>query len=82
MIVYAVISDEEYGDLVTSYQFISNVHFTSTEQVKMCIEYCKEKERLSEDTLNYLLEKITLLSTHVEVGKSNEAGEAIGALLN
>lgn len=55
-------TDEEYEDLITSYQFIINVQFTNTNQVKSCIEFCKAKERLSEDVLNYLLEKIQMLN--------------------
>lgn len=72
MIIYAVLSDEEYEDLITSYDFITKMNFTTKEQVKMAIEYCESKERLSEDTLNYLLEKIQILSNELEVDKSNQ----------
>lgn len=81
MIIYAVLSDEEYEDLITSYEFITKMEFTNLEQVKMAIEYCQAKERLSEDTLNYLLEKIHLLH-ELEITESNQDWEVIGASAN
>lgn len=86
MIVYTTMTDEEYEDLITSYQFITNVQFTNTDQVKQCIEYCEAKERLSEDTLDYLLEKIHSLSKSIDSGleitESNEDRETVGAIDN
>lgn len=82
MIVYTTMTDEEYEDLITSYQFITNVQFTNTDQVKSCIEYCKAKERLSEDILNYLLEKINILKNGLEITESNEDRETVGAIDN
>lgn len=82
MIVYTTMTDEEYEDLITSYQFITNVQFTNTDQVKQCIEYCKAKERLSEDTLDYLLEKINILKNGLEITESNEDRETVGAIDN
>lgn len=82
MIVYTAMTDEEYEDLITSYQFITNVQFTNTDQVKQCIEYCKAKERLSEDTLNYLFEKINILKNGLEITESNEDRETVGAIDN
>lgn len=82
MIVYATMTDEECEDLITSYQFITNVQFTNTNQVKKCIEYCKAKERLSEDTLNYLLEKINILKNELEITESHEDREAFRTIDN
>lgn len=82
MIVYTTMTDEEYEDLITSYQFITNVQFTNTDQVKTCIEYCKAKERLSEDTLDYLLEKINILKNGLEITESNEDRETVGVIDN
>lgn len=82
MIVYTTMTDEEYEDLITSYQFITNVQFTNTDQVKSCIEYCKAKEKLSEETLDYLLEKIQLLNNGLEITESNEDRETVGAIDN
>lgn len=82
MIVYTTMTDEEYEDLITSYQFITNVQFTNTDQVKSCIEYCKAKEKLSEETLDYLLEKVQLLNNGLEITESNEDRETVGAIDN
>ena len=82
MIIYAVLSDEEYEDLITSYEFITKMEFTNAEQVKMAIQYCQAKERLSEDTLNYLLEKINLLSHELEITEGNQDWEVTGASVN
>jgi len=81
MIIYAQLSDEEYEDLITSYKFITKMEFTTTEQVKMAIEYCEAKGRLSEDTLNYLLEKIHMLH-ELETTESNQDWEITGASAN
>ncbi len=81
MIVYAVISDEEYDDLITSYEFLTNVNWTHSDQVKMAIDYCQARDRLTEDTLNYLLEKLNTLS-NVETTESNEDWEITGASAN
>ncbi len=81
MIVYAVISDEEYDDLITSYEFLTNVNWTHPDQVKMAIDYCQARDRLTEDTLNYLLEKLNTLS-NVETTESNEDWEITGASAN
>ena len=81
MIVYAILSDEEYEDLITSYEFITKMEFTTKEQVKQAIDFCQAKDRLHEDTLNYLLELLQTLPD-VEITESNEDWEITGASAN
>lgn len=81
MIVFAI-TDEEYENLITSYDFITKVQFTNTEQVKQCIEYCKSKNNLEEDTLNYLLEKINMLQNGLEATEGDKDREVVGATDN
>lgn len=61
MIVYAVLSDGEYEDLITSYDFITKMEFTTKEQVKMAIEFCRSRNRLSTDIADYLLDLMNQL---------------------
>jgi len=82
MIVYTVVTDEEYDDLITSYDFLSKVMFTNTEQVKMAIDYCQTRDRLTEDTLNFLLEKLNQLNNELETTNSNQDWEVTGASAN
>ena len=82
MIVYTVVTDEEYDDLITSYDFLSKVMFTSTEQVKMAIDYCQARDRLTEDTLNFLLEKLNQLNNELETTNSNQDWEVTGTSVN
>ena len=51
-----IITDEDFENLITSYDFITKMEFTSKDQVKLAIEYCREKDRLSKDVLDYLLD--------------------------
>ena len=81
MIVYAILSDEEYEDLITSYEFITKMEFTTKGQVKQAIDFCQAKDRLHEDTLNYLLELLQTLPD-VEITESNEDWEITGASAN
>lgn len=85
MVVYITVMDEEYENLITSYEFITKVQFTNVEQVKQCIEYCKIKERLSEETLDYLLEKLqelNMTNSGLEITESNEDWETARAIDN
>ena len=82
MIVYAILSDEEYEDLITSYEFITKMEFTTKGQVKQAIDFCQAKDRLHEDTLNYLLELLQTLPENVETTESNEDWQVIGASAN
>lgn len=78
-----IITDEDFENLITSYDFITKMEFTSKDQVKMAIEYCREKDRLTEDTLNYLLELLqTLPENELETTKSNQDWQITGASAN
>lgn len=56
-----IITDEDFENLITSYDFITKMEFTSKDQVKLAIEYCMDRDKLTEDTLNYLLELLPTL---------------------
>ena len=83
MIVYAVLSDEEYEDLITSYDFITKMEFTTKEQVKSAIEYCQSKDRLSNDISDYLLDLLNILpENELETTESNQDWQITGASAN
>jgi hypothetical protein len=83
-----IVTDEEYDDLITSYDFLSKVMFTHTEQVKMAIDYCQVRDRLTEDTLNFLLDKLSQLeltksiNNELETTNSNQDWEVTGTSAN
>ena len=76
-----IITEEDFENLITSYDFITKMEFTSKDQVKLAIEYCMNKDRLTEDTLNYLLELLQTLPD-VETTESNQDWEITGASAN
>ena len=77
-----IITDEDFENLITSYDFITKMEFTSKDQVKLAIEYCMDKDRLTEDTLNYLLDKLQTLPNELETTKSNQDWQITGASAN
>ncbi len=77
-----IITDEDFENLITSYDFITKMEFTSKDQVKLAIEYCMDRGRLTEDTLNYLLELLPTLPANVETTESNQDWEAVRASAN
>jgi len=77
-----IITDEDFENLITSYDFITKMEFTSKDQVKLAIEYCMDKDRLTEDTLNYLLELLPTLPNYVETTESNQDWQVTGASAN
>ena len=76
-----IITDEDFENLITSYDFITKMEFTSKDQVKLAIEYCMDKDRLTEDTLNYLLELLQTLP-NVETTESNQDWKTVGISAN
>jgi len=78
-----IITDEDFENLITSYDFITKMEFTSKDQVKLAIEYCREKDRLTEDTLNYLLELLQTLPhlTNMEPLSDSELTKSINSEL-
>jgi hypothetical protein len=77
-----IITDEDFENLITSYDFITKMEFTSKDQVKLAIEYCMNRNKLTEDTLNYLLELLPTLPENVETTESNQDWEITGASAN
>jgi len=78
-----IITDEDFENLITSYDFITKMEFTSKDQVKLAIEYCMDRDRLTEDTLNYLLELLQTLPEHeLETTESNQDWQVTGASAN
>ena len=76
-----IITDEDFENLITSYDFITKMEFTSKDQVKLAIEYCREKDRLSRDVLDYLLDLMIELN-ELETTKSNQDWQITGASAN
>mgnify|MGYP003501710591 FL=1 len=77
-----IITDEDFENLITSYDFITKMEFTSKDQVKLAIEYCMDKDRLTEDTLNYLLDKLQTLPHELETTQSNQDWKTAGISAN
>ena len=77
-----IVTNEDFENLITSYDFITKMEFTSKDQVKMAIEYCMDKDRLTEDTLNYLLELLQKLPNELETTESNQDWQVTGASAN
>ena len=77
-----IITDKDFENLITSYDFITKMEFTSKDQVKLAIEYCMDRDKLTEDTLNYLLELLPTLPENVETTESNQDWEITGASAN
>ena len=77
-----VITDEDFENLITSYDFITKMEFISKDQVKLAIEYCMDRDRLTEDTLNYLLELMITLPNELETTESNQDWQVTGASAN
>ena len=77
-----IVTDEDFENLITSYDFITKMEFTSKDQVKLAIEYCMDKDRLTEDTLNYLLELLQTLPHELETTQSNQDWKTAGISAN
>jgi len=73
-----IITDEDFENLITSYEFITKMEFTSKDQVKLAIEYCMDRDKLTEDVLDYLLERLHELETT----ESNQDWQVTGASAN
>ena len=80
--MFVIITDEDFENLITSYDFITKMEFTSKDQVKLAIEYCREKDRLSKDVLDYLLELLQTLPHELETTQSNQDWKTAGISAN
>lgn len=78
-----IVTEEEFEDLITSYDFITKMDFTNKEQVKLAMEYCQERDRLTTDIADYLLDLFNTLPEHeLEVNKSYEDWKTAGISAN
>lgn len=79
--MFVIITDEDFENLITSYDFISKMEFTNKDQVKLAIEYCREKDRLTKEVLDYLLDLMIELN-ELETTESNQDWQVTGASAN
>jgi hypothetical protein len=77
-----IVTEEEFEDLITSYDFITNMNFTNKEQVKLAMEYCQSRDRLTTDIADYLLDLLNTLPHELEVDKSYEDWKTAGISAN
>ena len=76
-----LVTEEEFEDLITSYDFITKMNFTNTEQVKLAMEYCQSRDRLTTDIADYLLDLINTLD-ELETTQSNQDWKTAGISAN
>jgi len=81
--MYVIISEEEFEDLITSYDFITKMDFTTKEEILMAMDYCRLRGRLSTDIADYLLDLLNTLPEHeLETTESNKDWQITGASAN
>lgn len=80
--MFVIITDEDFENLITSYDFITKMEFTSKDQVKLAIDFCQAKDRLSIDIADYLLDLLNILPENVEITESNQDWQITGASAN
>lgn len=76
-----IVTDEDFENLITSYDFITKMEFTNKEQVKVAMEYCQSRDRLTTDIADYLLDLINTLD-ELETTESNEDWKTAGISAN
>ena len=78
-----IVTEEEFEDLITSYDFITKMNFTNKEQVKLAMEYCQGRDRLTTDIADYLLDLLNTLPEHeLETTESYEDWKTAGISAN
>jgi len=78
-----LVTEEEFEDLITSYDFITKMNFTNKEQVKLAMDYCQSRDRLTTDIADYLLDLLnTLPEYELETDKSYEDWKTAGISAN
>ena len=78
-----IVTEEEFEDLITSYDFITKMNFTNKEQVKLAMEYCQSRDRLTTDIADYLLDLLnTLPEYELETTESYEDWKTAGISAN
>lgn len=56
-----LITEDEYIDLVTSYDFLTSLTFNTVDEVITTFQFFEEYNRLSNDVNDYLLDKLNEL---------------------
>ncbi len=77
-----IVTEEEFEDLITSYDFITKMNFTNKEQVKLAMEFCQSRDRLTTDIADYLLDLLNTLPHELEITESNEDWKTSGISAN
>lgn len=77
-----IVTEDEFEDLITSYDFITKMNFTNKEQVKLAMEFCQSRDRLTTDITDYLLDLLNTLPDELETTESNEDWKTAGISAN
>lgn len=77
-----IVTEDEFEDLITSYDFITKMNFTNKEQVKLAMEFCQSRDRLTTDIADYLLDLLNTLPDELETTESNEDWKTAGISAN
>ena len=77
-----IVTEDEFEDLITSYGFITKMNFTNKEQVKLAMEFCQSRDRLTTDIADYLLDLLNTLPDELETTESNEDWKTAGISAN
>lgn len=77
-----IVTEDEFEDLITSYDFITKMNFTNKEQVKLAMEFCQNRDRLTTDIADYLLDLLNTLPDELETTESNEDWKTAGISAN
>ena len=77
-----LVTEEEFEDLITSYDFITKMNFTNKEQVKLAMDYCQSRDRLTTDIADYLLDLLNTLPNELETTESYEDWKTAGISAN
>lgn len=74
-------TEEEYVDLVTSYDFLTQLEFKTKDEVESAFLFFQEYDRLTQDVQDYLLDLMNTLS-NVETTKHTQAEWITGISAN
>ena len=78
-----IVTEDEFEDLITSYDFITKMNFTNKEQVKLAMDFCQSRDRLTTDIADYLLDLLNTLPEHeLETTESYEDWKTAGISAN
>lgn len=74
-------TEEEYVDLVTSYDFLTKLEFKTREEVESAFSFFQEYDRLTQDVQDYLLDLMNELP-HVETTEHTQTEWITGISAN